>query len=63
MLNFVLKKNISKMIDELVKLTREEAWTDATELLYRHWVSSSLAVYPADVPTPWDGTVDEAKIS
>uniref|UniRef100_A0A914H4U2 E3 ubiquitin-protein ligase n=1 Tax=Globodera rostochiensis TaxID=31243 RepID=A0A914H4U2_GLORO len=51
-----------KMIDELQKLTREACWADASEMLYKHWISVSQSIFPANVPKPWEAVADEAKI-
>ncbi|KAL3116459.1 hypothetical protein niasHT_006906 [Heterodera trifolii] len=50
------------MIDELQRLTREACWSDASELLYKHWISASHSVFPTHLPKPWEAVVDEAKI-
>uniref|UniRef100_A0A183BIN6 E3 ubiquitin-protein ligase n=1 Tax=Globodera pallida TaxID=36090 RepID=A0A183BIN6_GLOPA len=50
------------MIDELQKLTREACWADASEMLYKHWISVSQSIFPANVPKPWEAVADEAKI-
>lgn len=51
------------MIDDLLKATKDERWTEASRLLYRHWVSTSQDVYPAHLERPWEASADETKIA
>lgn len=59
--NIYLDKK-EEMIDELSKVTREEDWAKVKNLLYRHWVTSSQIIYPAQLPKPWEFVSDEVKI-
>jgi hypothetical protein len=50
------------MIDDLLKTSREERWSDATKLIYKHWVSASKNVYPTHLDKPWEEGPAEIKI-
>ncbi|KAF7638115.1 E3 ubiquitin-protein ligase [Meloidogyne graminicola] len=51
------------MIDKLLNATKDERWSEASELLYRHWVSSSQDVFPALIKEPWNNSLDDVNIA
>jgi len=50
------------MIDDLLKTSREERWSEVAKLIYKHWVSASKNVYPTHLEKPWEEGPNDIKI-